>query len=148
MRAMHKRQSIALTKLHDFIRKQTGSQIAQGSRGTLVIEELNPAQFDVLRTVHEGFVPPDGSAAIVARDGGEIVGRVFLMAPVHVEGPWVKEDLRGHTLGYRLMEAAAQKAKECGVSKLFAYAADATLANYLGRLGYKQEPFTVWTKEI
>jgi GNAT superfamily N-acetyltransferase len=114
----------------------------------MVIEELNPAQFAELGKVHEGYIPPDGSAAIVAREGGEIIGRVFLMAPVHVEGPWVKEDRRGRTLGYRLMDAAAQKAKKCGVKKLFAYAADEILANYLARLDYQREPFTVWTKEL
>ena len=114
-----------------------------------LIEELTPSQFADLERIHEGFVPPAGSIAIVARDDdGEICGRVFLMQPTHVEGPWVREDRRGRTLGKRLMNAVARTAKDCGVKKLFAYAADETLANYLERLGYTQEPFTVWTKDL
>jgi N-acetylglutamate synthase-like GNAT family acetyltransferase len=113
-----------------------------------VIEELTPAEFPILSQIHEGYVPPDRCVVFVAKCHGEIVGRVFLMEPVHVEGPWVKEDHRGGIIGKRLMDAAAEKAKNAGVKKLFAYAADETLAGYLKRLGYQQEPYTVWTKEL
>ena len=119
-----------------------------GCAERVLIEELPFEQYDSLAGVHEGFIPPKGSVALVARQGDAIVGRVFLMAPVHLEGPWAREDFRNRMLGYRLMKAAAEKAKECGVKKLFAYAENEQLANYLSRLGYKQEPYTVWTKEL
>lgn len=114
----------------------------------ILIEELDPAEFQSLSEVYEGFVPPSGSVAIVARHRGEIAGRVFIMSPAHVEGPWVRDDLRGSLIGKRLMDAVERKAKERGATKLFAYAASDQLANYLLRLGYKHVPYTVWEKEL
>lgn len=114
----------------------------------VLIETLPASDFQLLESVYEGFVPPGNSIVIVARQRGEIVGRIFLMSPTHIEGPWVRNDLRGHILGKRLMDAAAEKAQELGITKLFAYAADEQLAGYLQRLGYDKEPFTVWSKEL
>lgn len=113
------------------------------------IHRLRPEEYPQLRLVHEGFCPdPSISVALVAKRDEEIVGRVFLMAPAHVEGPWVREDLRGGIIGHRLMDSAELEAKSRGISKLFAYAADETMADYLSRLGYRKEPYTVWTKAI
>jgi N-acetylglutamate synthase-like GNAT family acetyltransferase len=114
-----------------------------------MIRRLAASEFPVLATIHEGYVPdPSISVALVFKQEGEIVGRVFLLAPTHVEGPWVREDLRGGLIGHRLMESAEQEAKSRGITKLFAYAADDKLANYLDRMGYQKQPFTVWAKEI
>lgn len=113
------------------------------------LRKLAPEEFPILKQVHEGFQPdPKTSIAVLADENDEIVGRVFLMAPVHVEGPWVRDDKRGSTLGARLMSRAELEARECGVTKLFAYAANGQLADYLERLGYKKQPFTVWAKDI
>lgn len=85
---------------------------------------------------------------LIAKQGSEIVGRVFLMQPTHVEGPWVREDLRGGLVGARLMKEIVEEAKKCGISKVFAYATDEQLEDYLMRLGYTREPWSVWTKEV
>ena len=69
------------------------------------------------------------------------------MAPAHVEGPWIREDHRKRFLAKRLMDSAEQKAKEHGLTKLFAYGTKET-NDYLERLGYHKEEFTVWVKEI
>lgn len=115
----------------------------------MVIEHLKADQYGELAGVADGFVPdPKSSVALVARNDHEIVGRVFLLTPAHLEGPWVRPDLRGTTMGKRLIDAAEEVAKRCGVRKMFAYGASEDLENYLMRLGYKREPFTVWTKEI
>jgi GNAT superfamily N-acetyltransferase len=114
-----------------------------------LIHRLRPEEYPQLKAIHEGFCPdPATSVTLVAKQKEEIVGRVFLLAPAHVEGPWVREDLRGGLIGHRLMESAEREAKSRGISKVFAYAADDTLANYLDRMGYQKQPFTVWAKEI
>jgi predicted N-acetyltransferase YhbS len=114
-----------------------------------LIHRLRPEEYPQLKSIHEGFCP-DASTSItlVAKQGEEIVGRVFLLAPAHVEGPWVREELRGGIIGHQLMVSAEREAKSRGISKLFAYAADDKLAGYLARMGYQKEPFTVWTKGI
>lgn len=110
---------------------------------------LSAEEFPVLASISDGVVPdPKSSRAILANDENGIAGRVFLMSPTHVEGPWVRGDLRGSTLLARLMFRAEQEAKDCGISKLFVYAANEELADYAKRLGYQKEPYTVWTKEL
>jgi hypothetical protein len=104
--------------------------------------------FDELKKIHEGYVPPDGCVAFVAREGEEIVGRIFIMAPAHVEGPWIREDRRGGLLLNQLVAAVTGEAKSCGHSKIFAYAASDQLADYLQRLGFQKMPLTVWEKEL
>jgi GNAT superfamily N-acetyltransferase len=115
----------------------------------LTIRELAAEEFPLLGNVHEGLIPdPLQSVAIVAEKDGEILGRVFLMQPVHVEGPWVREDHRGGTIGKRLMDQAELSAFTRGIKTVFAYAADAHLAGYLERLGYKKSELMVFTKDL
>ena len=110
---------------------------------------LKPEEYPQLASVHEGFQPdPRNSIAIVAREDKHIIGRVFIVAPAHVEGPWVTESKRGSLLGKCLMARAESEAKKAGITKLFAYGASAELEDYLVRLGYRQEPLTVWSKDI
>lgn len=110
---------------------------------------LSAEEFPMLASISDGVVPdPKSSRAILANDENGIAGRVFLMSPTHVEGPWVRGDLRGSTLAARLMFRAEQEAKDCGITRLFAYAASDELADYLSRLGYKKEPYTVWSKGL
>lgn len=113
------------------------------------LRKLEPDQFDVLKRIHEGFCPDSKtSIAVVAERDGEPVGRVFLLAPAHIEGPWVREDLRGSILGARLMKRAEEEALGIGITKLFAYSISDQLSDYLKRLGYKDERMTVWSKEL
>lgn len=115
----------------------------------VTISRLEASEFYLLAGVYDKVAPdPDCSIALLARDGDEIVGRVFLVTPTHVEGPWVREDHRGSPLAKRLMQHAAEAAKSCGIRTLFAYAATDQLADYLSRLGYKKEPYTVWSKGL
>lgn len=119
------------------------------SEKKLSIRELSVEEFPLLGTVHEGLIPdPKQSVAIVAEKDGEILGRIFLMQPVHVEGPWIREDKRGGTIAKRLMDQAELSAFSRGIRTVFAYAADAQLAGYLERLGYKKSELTVYTKEL
>jgi predicted N-acetyltransferase YhbS len=113
------------------------------------IEKLEACDYPILATVHDGLVPdPKTTIAMIAREGDNVIGRVFLMAPVHVEGPWVDESKRGSTLGKRLMDAAEKEAKAIGIKTLMAYGADSVLENYLERLGYRNMNLSVWAKEL
>jgi predicted N-acetyltransferase YhbS len=113
------------------------------------IEKLEACDYPILATVHDGLVPdPKTTIAMIAREGDSVIGRVFLMAPVHVEGPWVDESRRGSTLGKRLMDAAEKEAKAIGIKTLMAYGADSVLENYLERLGYRNMNLSVWAKEL
>lgn len=113
------------------------------------IDELQAEHFPLLAYIHDGFVPdPASSIALVAMENDEIIGRIFLMAPTHIEGPWIRPDKRSGLLGAKLIAHAEERAKACGLTKLFAYAVDEVIAGYLERLGYSQVPMTVWAKEI
>lgn len=72
----------------------------------------------------------------------------MLLSPVHLEGPWVADEKRGTNLLSRLVHEAECAAKRCGLTKLFAFAVDAQIEDYLTRLGYKPNPMTVWEKAI
>ena len=114
------------------------------------LEKLEACDYPIMATVHDGFVPPKGvdSTVIIAREGDEIIGRIFLLAPLHIEGPWVREDKRSRILGKRLVDRAELEAKKLGVTKLFAYAVNDEIAGYLKRLGFTKNEWTVFTKEI
>lgn len=110
---------------------------------------LLPDEYNELKSIADGFCPdPRTSVAVVAIEAGHYVGRVFLVSPVHVEGPWVREDKRKYGLGTKLMERAELEAKKLGLSSLFAYGADDYLESQLRRLGYVKQRLTVWKKEI
>lgn len=113
------------------------------------VRKLEPSEYPLLELVHEGFRPdPDMSIALVVEKDNDIVGRVFLLAPAHIEGPWVREDLRGGYVGKLLIDAAEKEARLRGITRLFAYAVDGQIENYLERLGFEKSPMTVWTKEL
>lgn len=103
----------------------------------------------MLACISDGVQPdPKSSVAVVAKDGDEIVGRIFLIQPVHTECPWVREDLRGGTLLKRLTDAIEKEAKDRGVKKLFAFGASDQMESYISRLGYQKQPLTVWIKDL
>jgi len=112
------------------------------------IRQLEATEYPVLKGIADGCCPdPSQSLAFVGREGEEITCRIFVMAPAHIEGPWIREDKRGQFLAKRLMDCAERAAKANGLNKIFAYGNEET-SGYLERLGYKKEPMTVWVKEI
>lgn len=110
---------------------------------------LVKTEYDSLREVSDGFVPPpESSIAILARDGEQTVGRVLLVAPAHVEGIWVEESYRDRKVADNLMKKAESEARACHVKRLFAYAISPAIERRLEGLGYKKQELTVWTKEL
>jgi N-acetylglutamate synthase-like GNAT family acetyltransferase len=113
------------------------------------IRRLHPSEFDLLKGYADGFCPDaEKSVALVAENDTHIIGRIFLIAPVHCEGPHVDNAWRGGPLFKRLVDAAELEARSEGVNKLMAYAVDPTMEMYLKRLGYSKMDLTVWSKEL
>lgn len=112
------------------------------------IRKLVPTEYGMLASIHDGFVPPKDSIAIVAEKDGKAVGRGFLLSVVHFEGPWVDEDHRGTLIAARIYSECVREAQKLGITKIFAYAVNEKIESYLTRLGFVRSPLTVWTKEI
>lgn len=113
------------------------------------IERLHPSEFDLLRHVGDGHKPdPDQSIVLVARNDTRIIGRISLMAPTHAEGIYIEPEYRGKQLFSRLMGAVEIEARSEGITKLFAYAIDGKIENYLLRTGYQLLPWSVLVKEL
>lgn len=113
------------------------------------IEVLDGKDFGLLAKVGDGYSPdPRFSKAIVGRDGEEIVARVFLLAPVHVEGLWVREDKRNGLLLGRMADIAYETARKLGLSSILAFGMNATMDGYLNRLGFKRLEWSVWSREV
>lgn len=113
------------------------------------IRKLADNEFEVLRTVEEGYCPdPRYSIAVVAEAEGKIVGRMLLISPAHIEGTWVAENFRKGTTGIRMMNFMESEARKISLTKIIAYAECGEVADYLSRLGYSQRNVTVWEKEL
>lgn len=113
------------------------------------IRELPSQEFDRLKDFADGFCPnADHSVALVAEDDKNLIGRIFLISPVHIEGPHVEPDYRGSTVFKRLVVAAEEKARAEGINKVFCFAKDDQMADYIERLGYKPSQLTVYEKVL
>ena len=114
------------------------------------IRRLHASEFDLLRSVDDGFTPdPERSIAMVAQNGSRIVGRIFLVAPSHAEGIWIERDYRGSSLGKQIVEALELEARSEGITKMFAYATRLEMEHYISRCcGYERLPWVVLQKEL
>lgn len=123
----------------------------QVHRGGILIEvrRLHPSEWDRLQVGGDGFIPDAGkSVAIVAENSSGIIGRTFLVGIVHIEGTHIEKAWRGGPVLSQLMAAIEVEAKAEGLTKLLSYSPNNKVAEYLTRLGYKQEPVTLWSKEL
>jgi len=113
------------------------------------VRELDKSEYEKLASIAEGYIPPpEFSVAMIADDNGEIVGRMFLVCPAHLEGTWISPRARKGITGKLLIGAVEAKGRQLGLSKYFAYARDNEIEGYLKRLGFKRENLTVWSKEL
>src|SRR5690242_18066041 len=110
---------------------------------------LRDAEFPKLKQVAEGTVPdPSVTVAVVAEDAGQIVARMFLMAPQHIEGTWIAESHRNSTVAARLLKRMEQEAANAGITNVLAYSLSDEVSDYLSRLGYKRTEAVVFQKEL
>jgi len=117
---------------------------------TDLIRRLPVEDWPLLRLFPDQVAPkPKDCIALVAQaESGELLGRIFLLAPVHIEGLYVSPSRRGTALMSDLVEKAEQEARNLGVSTAFAYADGIQMENYIERLCYSRERWSVWRKEL
>lgn len=113
------------------------------------IATLLASEFPLLKEVADGIVPdPKNTLALVALDGQKIVGRMFLMAPAHIEGTWIDSAHRNGLIAARLLKRMEQESAKAGITNLFAYSQDDAVSDYLKRMGYEQTKAIVFRKEL
>lgn len=113
------------------------------------VKRLHASEFDLLKTIDDGFVPdPERSIAVVAENDQKIIGRIFLVSPMHVEGIYIEKPWRNGPLMKSLVQAIELEAKCEKISQVLVFAKDEEMADYIARLGYRKTPYSVWTKEL
>lgn len=110
---------------------------------------LHASEYDKLRDIQDGYVPdPANSIALVGERNGDIAARMLLIRPWHIEGTWIREDARNGFILAGLMSRMQNEAKARGITNLLSFAPNEEVEHYLGRLGFKRQPISVWSKEI
>jgi N-acetylglutamate synthase-like GNAT family acetyltransferase len=114
------------------------------------VRRLEPGEWDLLHGVDDGFSPdPKASIAVCAfNESGDIIGRIFLVAPVHVEGIFIDRQWRNTGLMKKLVERIEDEASKEGLKKVLAFAKDDEMADYIQRLGYDATPVRLYVKEL
>jgi N-acetylglutamate synthase-like GNAT family acetyltransferase len=114
------------------------------------IKRLEKKEWGILNSVDDGFSPhPENSIAIVAfNEHGDIIGRIFLVAPAHLEGIFVDHPWRNRMVMGQLVERAEKEAMDAGITKVFAYAVNEQMEDYITRLGYKKSDLVVYFKDL
>lgn len=114
------------------------------------VRVLQPDEFSQLAGVADGFVPDPRTSIVVGAfdSAGRIVGRMCLVPLLHLEGAWVDEAHRSHTLLKKLVDATETAAQDHGVQGLLAIATNPQRADYLARLGWTDSQFKLFKKEL
>jgi N-acetylglutamate synthase-like GNAT family acetyltransferase len=115
----------------------------------IAIERLPIGEFGKLQEFGEGIVPdPQRTVVVVAKFSEQIIGKIALMAPAHVEGLYIEKPWRNGPVLKMLVKGIEREAKAVGLTKLFAYGANETMNGYIKRLGYQRSNLVVWEKDI
>ena len=113
------------------------------------IRRLKPVEYEKLLSVGDGYTPdPNRSVTVVAENGHHIIGRIFLVAPAHVEAVYIEPPWRNGPTFKSLVDAIEIEARAEGISRVLAYAKDNEMADYISRLGYEKLPVTVYKKDL
>lgn len=131
-----------------------GGQFVVQVRGCSVlsieIQRLHPSEFDLLKSYSDGFCPdPEHSIAMVLRNDSRIIGRLFAVAPIHVEGVHIDPPWRGGSLFKDMMSAMEIELRAENVKKVFAYAVKPEIGHYIEkRCGYKPLEWKVYERVL
>lgn len=110
-----------------------------------------PSELNFLaETPDDGQVLPKEFTILAAFDEKGLAGRTTLVPLPHIEGTWVREDLRKSRVAYTLLREVEKSIRAAGRSHAWAFVeeSNAEITNYMERLGYKKQPFTVWVKDM
>lgn len=118
--------------------------------GKTRIFALPPEMNRFARLPEEPIDLPSEFAVFAAFDDKGLAARTSIVMFPHLEGTWVREDLRNGSLGIRLIRMVESGVVETGRTHLWAFTEDSNgvLAGYMERMGYKQQPLKVWVKEV
>jgi N-acetylglutamate synthase-like GNAT family acetyltransferase len=114
----------------------------------IAFKRLEPGEWGLLGN-DEPMPDATSAIALVAVDQeGDLAGRVFLVAPAHIEGIYIDRKWRGSTIMHRLVAKAEDEARKIGLTQLLAFAINETMEDYIARLGYEKLTLTVWQKSL
>ena len=115
----------------------------------ITVERLPVDEYDSLLSIEEGYVPdPEHSIAVVAKDGGEIIGRMMLLSVAHVEAAWINKRFRSGSILERMTKEIEDQARAAGIKTVFVYSETHDMDDYIQRLGYERSPLRVFRKEL
>lgn len=109
-----------------------------------------PPELNYLAQVEEdqGTIYPQEFTIIAAFDSKGLAGRTMIVPLPHIEGTWVREDLRKGRLGYTLLKEVEKSIAMADRTYAWAFADTNEREGYLERLGYEKQELTVWYKKL
>lgn len=109
-----------------------------------------PPELNFLATLDDDPIKPipEGFTILAAFDEKGLAGRTMLVSCPHIEGTWVREDLRNGRVGYVLMREVEKSIAAAGRSNAIAFSPTDSpdVDDKLARLGYEKLPVNVWVK--
>ena len=118
--------------------------------GKVTIRRLKPGEWHMLREVGDGAMPDEkNSIAVCAfNSDGDIVARIFAVAPAHLEGIYIDRLWRNGVVMAQLVDQVEKELAKQGITTVLAFALDEKMEDYIGRLGYTRSNVSLWVKEI
>jgi len=111
---------------------------------------LPPELNYIAKAPDDPIVLPPEFTVLAAFDDKGLAGRTTVVTVPHIEGTWVREDLRKTRIGYVMFKEMENFVRSLGRTHTLAYAYDEQpeVADYLARLGYERLPLTIWAKDL
>src|SRR5690348_9316554 len=106
---------------------------------------------DARKVDPDGIEWPDDSLVVVAKNGDDkIRGRSAIIQLPHIEGTWVEDSMRGSTLAFRLVSQVEKILKDAGKKYAWAFIQEnqPDVMQYMIRIGYKENPLALFSKEL
>lgn len=91
---------------------------------------------------------PKEFTILAAFDEKGLAGRTMIVPLPHIEGTWVREDLRKGRVGYVLIKELEKSILAADRTFAWAFADTEEREDYLTRLGYQRQQVSVWYKKL
>ena len=110
-----------------------------------------PPELNFLAEVEgDGEVLPKEFTILAAFDEKGLAGRTTIVPLPHIEGTWVREDLRKGRVGYNLIKEIEKSIFNADRTHAWAFVEETNeeITSYMQRRGYIRQPVTVWMKDL
>ena len=109
-----------------------------------------PSELNFLAQVPEDgdTIYPKEFTILAAFDEQGLAGRTMIVPLPHIEGTWVREDLRKGRVGYVLIKELEKCIASADRTYAWAFADTEEREGYLTRLGYERQQVSVWYKKL